>query len=167
MRLSISDKNTFNPHISLLLLLTVLTFSACDVTSSDDDEHEEEHADPWGIVLIMNSEEIAKQEDSTISYLDGDYLKIGAGEESNLVTVRFLDDDGDYIDPDLFEEGSSLGWDIGNEDEEILEIEQHEEDGVWGFHFAGVSTGETQVEFHLLHGGHSDFTSMKFEVHVE
>ncbi|MEX2601452.1 MAG: Ig-like domain-containing protein [Balneolaceae bacterium] len=150
-----------------LTALTLLLFiaTACDVTSSDDDH--EDHQDPWGIALFMDGAEIARQFSGTITYTDGDHLELHVGEESNLIRVRFLDEDGDTFEPqddDLF-----LAWDIDHEDH--LEVEQHESDGKWAFHLVGLSEGEADVIFHLMHGhgesAHPDFSSQPFEVHIE
>lgn len=153
------------------LLLSVTTFvialfsiTSCDVTSSDDHD---EHQDPWGIALFMDGTEIARQFSGDPTYTDGDHLELHAGEETSLIRVRFIDEDGDLFEPeddDLF-----LAWEIDHED--VLEIEQHEEDGKWAFHFVGLAEGEAHITFHLMHGqgesAHPDFSSREFEVHVE
>jgi len=165
MKAITSDTYSFSILFSFFLLASLLVVSACDVTSTEED-HDDDHADPWGLVLIKDGVEIAKQEPGgQITYIDDDFFELKVGEESSLITVRFLDEHGDRMDPDQLDNDSSLGWEVGNE--EVLQIEQHDEDGKWSFHFVGAGAGETHIVFHLLHGDHSDFTSREFEVHVE
>ncbi|MEX0680180.1 MAG: hypothetical protein WD097_02270 [Balneolales bacterium] len=154
--------NYFVSKFYVLFLLWAAThmITACDVISHNDHD---DHTEPWGMVLLVGGSEIAKQEDGNVTYAEGDYLEFYADQESDLVTVRFLDEDGDRFEPE--DEEYSLGWEIGNED--VLEIDQHEEDGKWNFHFVGVGSGETYVRFVLFHGDHSDFTSMDFEIQIE
>lgn len=147
-------------YLVLFLSLSVL-LSSCENSASAE---EEEHSDPFGVVLILNGVEIAKQENGVVSYAEGDHLELKVGEETNLITVRWIAEDGDRFVPDEAE-GYGLQWVIGNE--AVTEIEQHEEDGAWSFHIVGTGTGETDIRFELFHNDHSDFTSLPFEVHVE
>lgn len=146
---------------TLILGLSVL-FASCENSASA--EEEEEHSDPFGVALILNGVEIAKQENGVVSYAEGNHLELKLGEETNLVTVRWIAEDGDRFVPDEAE-GYGLQWVIG--DEAVTEVEQHEEDGAWSFHLVGTGIGETDIRFELFHNDHADFTSLPFEVHVE
>lgn len=146
--------------LTTFLVITLLSLQACDTTNSED----EEHPDPFGAALIMNGVEIAAQENGEITYNDGDHLELEVGEETNLIQVRWIDEDGERFTPDA-DDGYSLQWEV--DDESVLEVEQHEEDGPWSFHLVGVGEGETTVVFELYHNDHSDFTTSPFEVHVE
>lgn len=144
-----------------LLAISFFTLQACDTTNSE----EEEHSDPFGAALILNGVEVAAQENGVITYSEGDHLELEVGEETNLIQLRWIDEDGDRFTPDS-DEGYSLQWIVA--DESVLEVEQHEEDGPWSFHLVGVGAGETTVEFELVHNeDHADFTTLPFEVHVE
>ncbi|PWN07215.1 hypothetical protein DDZ15_05295 [Rhodohalobacter mucosus] len=138
-----------------------MLFASCENSASVE---EEEHSDPFGVALILNGVEIAKQENGVVSYAEGDHLELKVGEETNLITVRWIAEDGDRFVPDEAE-GYGLQWVIDNE--AVTEVEQHEEDGAWSFHLVGTGTGETEIRFELFHNDHSDFTSLPFEVHVE
>jgi len=153
-----------NSRILLLIftLATLLVFTSCDNPTSSDDH--DEHATPFGVALILNGVEIAVQENGEISYHDGDHIELEVGEETNLITIRWIAEDGDRFVPDT-EEGYSLNWIVDNED--VVEVEQHEEDGAWAFHLVGLSAGESDIQFQLFHNDHSDFTSSAFEAHVE
>lgn len=155
-------KNTISLYLFTILLTGSLILTGCDNPAGNDDDHE--HHEPFGVALIMNGVEIATQENGVVSYFEGDHLELEVGEETNLVSVRFINEDGERFIPDE-NDGYSLRWDIGNE--EVLEIEQHEEDGPWSFHLVGHGAGETTLNIILWHIDHADFTSMEFEVHVE
>lgn len=136
-------------------------FVSCDTTSVDDHET---HSDPFGVTMIMNGIEIATQEDGETTYQDGDHLEIELGQETNVIQVRWIAEDGERFTPDP-NDGYTLQWNIANED--VLEVEQHEEDGPWNFHLVGVGNGETTIALELWHYDHADFTSQPFDVHVE
>ena len=78
--------------------------------------------------------------------------------------MRFIDEDGDQFVPDA-DDGYALDWEIA--DESIAEVEQHEEDGPWAFHIAGLEEGQTTLVVKLNHNDHADFVSKDIEIHVE
>lgn len=154
--------NNYLPYILITFLFGSLLFTSCKNTTGSDDE--DKHSDPFGVALIMNGIEIAAQENGVVTYNEGDHLELEAGEETNLITIRWISEDGDRFVPDE-NEGYSLNWIVDNEN--ILEVAQHDEDGAWSFHLVGLSAGETTVQFELWHNDHPDFTSSEFDVHVE
>lgn len=113
--------------------------------------------------MIMNGVEIAKQENGVVTYNTGDHLELKTGEETNIINIRWISEDGDRFAPE--EDVYYLEWTI--DDENVLEVEQHEEDGRWAFHLKGVGAGESEIRFSLFHVDHADFTSLPFDVHVE
>ena len=149
--------------LSLLVVSALFVFAACDNPTSSDDDHDE-HSDPFGVALIMNGVEIAAQENGVVTYNEGNHMELGIGEETDLITIRWIAEDGDRFVPET-DEGYGLKWIVDNEN--VLEVEQHEEDGAWSFHLVGLSAGESEVNFQLWHNDHADFTSSPFEVHVE
>lgn len=152
--------NLLYSSLALLILSSVL-FQACDTTGSGDNH--DEHRDAWGIVLMMSGTEIARQFGEEVSYSDADQLEVIAGEETPLINVQFLDEDGDTFVPE--DDDYSLAWEI--EQQGVFDIEQHEEDGKWAFHIVGLNGGEAHIVFQLLHLDHTDFESLEFDVHVE
>lgn len=144
-----------------ILVLSLFAIQGCDTTSADDDH--EEHQEPWGVALFRGGTEIARQFAGETTYAEGDHLELKVGEETPLINLRFLDEDGETFVPD--EEDYFLGWEIEHQD--VLDIEQHSEDGKWAFHFVGLSAGKTHLVFQLWHDDHIDFVSEEFEVHVE
>jgi hypothetical protein len=147
--------------VVFVLFLSSIIVSCSNSVDSDDDH--EEHSEPFGVALILNGVEIAYQQDGTVNYESGDHIDIPAGEETDLMTIRFIAEDGDRFEPHA-DEGYSLDWLISNED--ALEVEQHEEDGAWQFHLVGKNVGSSEIQFSLMHNDHSDFTSSPFVVEV-
>ncbi len=89
-------------------------------------------------------------------------IEVSEGEETTLITIWFLADDGDLFQPDDPE--FSLNWkDI---DTAVANVEQHDEDGKWSFHIHGEAQGNTSVVFQLFHDGHSDFDTQPIPVTV-
>lgn len=142
-----------------IILSTALVISGCNPTGSD----EEVHSEPFGLVLLQSGVEVAKQQNGTVTYAGGSSIPVPLGDETPLITLRFLDEDGDSFIPE--DEEYSLLWAIENET--ILEVHTHEEDGKWAFHLEGAGAGSTAIRFSLMHDGHADFQSLPFSVTVE
>ncbi len=134
----------------LLTLFSTLLFTACsDNPAGDNEDH---HADPHGLELVHDGEVIFEYtlDDGVTEH---SHLHYHVGEEY-LFEVHFLDEEGDHIHAEDLGEEYSLGWDIENED--ILEIHQHDEDGRWNFHLEGIAEGASKVQFLLMHGADHD-----------
>lgn len=141
----------FSNSLKTTLLLTLfisLLLAACGNPAGSDDE---EHPHAEGAILLLNGEEVVRYSDGQVT----GSLEVDSGEETPLISIYFLDEEGERFLPE--ESGISLNWE--EIDTSIAEIQQHDEDGKWSFHLVGVSTGETEVEFHMWHDGedHSDF----------
>ena len=146
--------------LSFTILLFTLAGSlfftgAC---SSGDD-----HYSAIGVVLSVNGDMIAAQEQNTITYATGNSISVPEGASTETITVQFLADDGTPFTPER--SGYSLRHTIGNTD--ILNITHPVNDDEWSFRLMGNQAGSTTLQFHLWHGEHSDFTSMEFQVSVE
>ncbi|XWN35858.1 MAG: hypothetical protein ROO71_07805 [Balneola sp.] len=152
-------KNSFihAAKTALYLLLVTGLFAACsNSTGSDDDDH----SDPEGFRLKLNGQTVVEQlPDATVT---GGF-ELEPGQETALITIFFLDHDGDEFQPD--EPEFSLGAEF--EDEGIAEFEQHAEDGKWSFHIHAEAEGITEMTLMLMHNGHSDFNTQGIHVHVE
>ncbi|SHE42302.1 hypothetical protein SAMN05443144_101265 [Fodinibius roseus] len=144
--------------VLLLTLFSALLITACgdNPAGGDDDEH----ADPHGLELVHNGQVILEytEGEGVTEHTQRHYL---VGEEY-LFEVHFLDEKGGHVhDEDLGEE-YSLGWDIENNN--VLAIEQHEEDGRWSFYLEGLEEGGSKVQFKLMHGDdHGDFQTFPVE----
>lgn len=145
---------------TLLVILTAIlfTFTACNNPASS--EEEEHHEEPVGAVLTMNGQEVARYDNEGVT----GGIEVNEGEETTLITIRFIADDGDLFQPDDPE--YSLRWkDI---DGAVANVEQHDEDGKWSFHIHGEAQGNTSVVFQLWHDPavHSDFDTEPIPVTV-
>ncbi|MEX0610008.1 MAG: hypothetical protein WD016_07385 [Balneolaceae bacterium] len=145
----------FKTFFTIVLLISVA--AACSNSASSEDDHDEDFD---GFRLKMNGTTIVEQlpEQS----LTGE-IELAPGEETDLITVYFLNHDGDEFQPQDNE--YSLGYEF--DDEGIVEFEQHAEDGRWSFHLHAEAKGVTDMHIKVMHGGHDDFTSSGIHVHVE
>ncbi len=142
---------------ALYLLLVTGMFAACsNSTGSDDDDHQ----DPEGFRLKLNGQTVVEQLPN--GTLTGEF-EMTPGEETALITIFFLDDDGDEFQPDEPEFSLGAVFDPTG----IAEFEQHAADGTWGFHIHAESEGITNLTLQLMHNGHSDFDTQEIHVHVE
>ena len=141
----------------LYTLLLTTTFIACSNSTSSDDDHD--HSSPEGIRLKVSGTTVVEQlPDETLT---GSF-ELDEGDETSLITVYFLDHDGDEFQPEDDEYSLNVAFD----DEGIVEFEQHAEDGKWSFHLHAEAEGMTDMTIQLFHNDHSDFDSQKIHVHV-
>ena len=139
----------------LALIASLVTLSACNNPASSEEEN---HEEPVGIVLKMNGQEIVRYDENGVT---GE-IEVAVGEETTLISLYFLAEDGDEFQPD--EPEYSLQWkDINTA---IADVEQHSEDGKWAFHIYGEAQGNTSVVFQLFHDDHSDFDTQPIPVVV-
>ncbi|MDZ7694580.1 MAG: hypothetical protein U5K69_26245 [Balneolaceae bacterium] len=141
--------------IIFLYAIAFATISCSNPASSDEDH--DEHTEPYGLELVMNGATI-------IEYFDGEvtgHLHVDEGGETSLITIEFLNEEREHIHAEDLDDEYSLGWNIENED--VLGVEQHDEDGKWSFHLVGKSAGESRIQFMLIHGDHADFETPAVE----
>ncbi len=141
---------------ALLVVLVSGLFVACSNSTSS----EEEHADASGFRLYMNGAVVVQQLPG--GTLTGEF-ELEPETETPLITIQFLDEDGDEFQPD--EPEFSLGATFSTDG--IAEFEQHAEDGTWSFHIHAEAEGITNMTLQLMHNGHSDFNTQAIHVHVE
>lgn len=143
---------------TLLVTLTAVLFTLTACSNPASSEEEEHHEEPVGAVLTMNGQEVARYDSEGVT----GGIEVNEGEETTLITIRFIADDGDLFQPDDPE--FNLQWkDI---DTAVANVEQHDEDGKWSFHIHGEAQGNTSVVFQLFHEGHSDFDTQPIPVTV-
>lgn len=121
---------------------------------SDDPVGLEEHEEAEGVELVLNGEVVAAYEDEAWTGA----LEVAEGEETAVMTVRFIDHDGEAIVP---EDGSYLEVEIG--DETVAEFVQ-DTPGEFSGRLLGVAAGNTHAVVRLMHGavgtGHPDFATV-------
>ena len=124
---------------------------------------EEEHGDGVeGVQLWLSGAMIASYDGDTQAWTGE--LEVDVGQETAHIDVRFVDHDGTEVEMD-----SDYYHEVDVEDEAIAEFEQ-DTPGEFGGHLHGVSEGETDVVFKLMHGavgsGHADFVTTAVHAHV-
>lgn len=150
-------KNKFSiPVLAIAGTLLLSLMAGCDGNPVDDDDHD--HAEVEGLALILNGVEIYRVLEGVVSCTPATCgVTVAEGQETALITVEFLDHDGDEIHADDLDDDFSLGHVIA--DASIAEFEQHAGDGKWSFHVHGEAAGQTRMQLQLLHVGHADFTT--------
>lgn len=137
----------------LVVLYAAAGLAACD--NPVDNDHEE-HAEAFGLRLVLGGEEVYRVHDLQTTCPQGFCgIEVAEGEASALIRVDFLDEDENIIDVADLDEDFSLGH-------EILEpaTAAFEQDGAWTFRIRGSQVGETKLRVMLMHlGEHEDFGS--------
>lgn len=150
-------------RISIVLLCAALAtvfISSC--SDNPVDKPSEAHVEAFGLVIYNSGAEIVRYQNGTVT---GEIEAI-EGEDTALLTVRFLDESGNVISSDkLAGNEHTLHWEIKNT--AIADVEQHNDDGKWNFHIEGKEVGQTTVKIILFHNDHADFTSKEIPIHVE
>lgn len=147
-----------------LLLTAVLALgaAACGDSTGPDDDHDDDHGEPAAVRLILGGQEIARADLETST---GE-IHVHPGEETGPITVEFLDDDEDVLDPDPEE----FYLEVEVDDDAVAGFEQ-ESPGAFVGHVDGHEAGRTVMRFKLMHGtvgaGHEDWVSADVDVHVE
>ncbi len=141
-------------------LLVPLVLTACGDATGVEDDHGE---GVEGVQIWLSGAMIASYDGDTSSWTDE--LEVDVGTETAHMDVRFVDHDGDEVTLD-----SDMYLEVDVEDESIAEFEQ-DTPGEFGGHLHGISVGETDVVFKLMHGsvgsGHADFVTAAVHAHVE
>ena len=151
---------TKNFPLSLFAILFTVGFVAS--CGTEDDHDHEEHSDPEGLALYVEEALVAKQENGTVTYTDGDdHLHLHM-DEAIPSEVFFLDDDGDEFHPE--EDHYSLGVEADPEGRITATFAGSIK---WGFTMQCNSEGAVDVTFKLLHDDHADFVSQDIEVICE
>ncbi len=152
--------NTF--RISLALLCAVLAAAFVSCSDNPADTPSGDHIEAFGLVIYNSGEEIVRYQNGVVT---GE-IEVAAGEDTPLLSVRFLDENGAIIGTDKVSGSEhSLKWAVGNTD--VAEVEHHDDDGKWNLHISGKQEGETTLKIILNHNDHADFTSKEIPVHVQ
>lgn len=143
----------------LFIFLIIILINSCE--EDDPIKPQEDHFEAIGVVLYESGIEIAR----ILRGETADTLIVEEGERTSHIDVKFFDEDENIIDPPESEE-QILDWEF--EDPAIAGIWQHEgEEGGFEIHLEGLSAGETNVEFFIVHEAHADYRSGKIPVRIE
>jgi hypothetical protein len=149
-----------NISMLILALSVLIILNSC----SDDINSPEDHFDPEGWVFIdgTGARFIQLFQGKFRSGSD-DEFKVPLGDDTDRLKIKFLDKNGVEIDPPTSED-YTLSWEI--KDDSKLKLEQHDGEE-WEFNLEGLKLGETEIQFHVYHDGHSDLRSGFIKVKVE
>jgi hypothetical protein len=150
---------SYRNSLAALAVAGMVGLGAC----SDDPVGLDDHGDEVeGVQLVLNGAVIAEFDGDTRTWTGE--LEVDAGVETAHIDVRFVDHDGDAVtlDADYYLEVDVV-------DETIAEFEQ-DTPGEFGGHLHGVTAGDTEAVFKLMHGavgsGHADFETTPVHIHV-
>ena len=157
---SLVKKLNYRNAVVALSMSAAVGLVAC---GDDPVSVEEEHGDGVeGVQLWLSGAMIASYDGDTQAWTGE--LEVDVGQETAHIDVRFVDHDGTEVEMD-----SDYSLEVDVEDEAIAEFEQ-DTPGEFGGHLHGVSEGETDVVFKLMHGavgsGHADFVTTAVHAHV-
>ena len=142
-----------------LLTAGILALSACESATEPEEDHAEEVE---GVILVLNGQQIASYDGHDGEW--SDELEVEPGEETDHISVRFVNHDMEAVqlDEDFYLE-------VEVEDESVAEFEQ-DTPGEFGGHLHGGAEGDTEIVFRLMHGavgsGHADFVTAPLHIHV-
>lgn len=141
----------------LAVLIPTFLFSCSNPVDSDD--HDDHHEEPVGFVLKLNGSNIVEQQAN--SNIEG-AISLSSGEETDLIQLYFISEDGDEFRPTEDEYSIQAVFDPTG----IVEFEQHDEDGKYAFHLHAEQAGSTNLQIKLMHGTHSDFSTQMIPISV-
>ncbi len=129
-------------HFNSVRMLTgtviVALVSACAETTEPD-----EHMEPHGLAISLGSTVLVEIDGQMVT----GSLTVRAGQETDDVQVRFLDQHGDRIPFDR----SEFYLEVTVADETVAWFEQHFP-GEFGGHFHGTTVGQTTLIFSVMRG---------------
>jgi hypothetical protein len=140
----------------------VLAFALFLLTGCSEDnpvEPEEVHFEAIGLYVISSG-------DTIVEYVGGEVtgkIEVLVGTQTALLSIRFLDEDGDIGVPVGSE--YDLSWNIA--DESVATVVSHEEElKDYQFHIEGKQIGSTSITVILNHNDHKDFESKAIDIQV-
>jgi hypothetical protein len=148
-----NSKQIFN----LITVLTALVILGAACSEDNPTPLNEDHFEAVGLKLRQNGVDIVTVANGQVS---GEIEAI-EGLTTTLISVRFIDEDGDEGIP----QGDEFGLNLNINDESIATIVQHAGED-WSFHVKGEAHGEASLTVSLLHGDHADFESPPIPIHV-
>lgn len=142
-------------NVFVLLMIASVSISCSNSASTE----EEVHQDAEGFVLKLNGDNIVEKYPN--QDLVNNFPEIAVNDETALIEVFFIDDDGNEFIPD--EPEVYLDFEVS--DSNIIEIEQHEGE-LWEFHVKGLQEGSAALTLLLMHDDHADFESPSISISV-
>lgn len=150
--------NSFSQRKLLLVIPLLMLLSACDRDSVDDHDHfvsvDRVEVYDW------SSGEIYAYWQSGMNSFETSAMPTLEVEEDLSLGVAFLDYRGN--EPDLGDEFILNAWTSAEDTGETINLDVRTDHVV----ISGLSAGTAHVIFDLVHGNHSDFTSVALPIEV-
>lgn len=155
-------------HLALLVPLLFLFFIGCSDNPVDsNDQPLCDHIDADGMIIEHDDDHNHDKDLEVIAHqwegnVTGE-IELEEGETLSEILISFLDADSTRIEVPEDCLDHSLGWTIA--DTNVVQATMHE-DSRWEIDLEPREHGETTIQFKIIHGDHSDFTSLHFDIHV-
>jgi hypothetical protein len=144
-----------------ILFLSLLFIISC---SDNNPTEPEDHFQPEGWVFINGASQRFMQIFQGKFSVGSDTLfTVPNGEDSDHISIKFLDGKKIEIEPPS-DKDKTLSWDI--KDTTMIGVHRHDGEE-WEFHLEGKKVGETEIQFYVMHNGHSDVRSGYIKVMVQ
>jgi hypothetical protein len=144
--------------LTLMIFASIFLYNGC--TKDDPIIPKEEHFKAIGMIFYTSGIKIA----SILRGVTSDTLEAEVGILSPGIDIKFYDENEQEINPPTG--GQTLAWELSAQG--IVEVWQHPgEEGGFEFHLRGLSDGNVEIEFFIMHEGHADFRSGKISVRVD
>lgn len=145
-----------------VILVAFIFVIGCDKDNPVNEDEHSDHAEAVGLVITQNDSEIVRYEEGVVTGA----IAVQAGEETGLLFVEFIAEDGDLFSPDS--DHHSLDWTVADQTvaQATLSETQDNDADAWKFSVAGLKAGETTIEIKILHEDHSDFVSLPIGIQV-
>lgn len=150
----------FKFTLFIVTALSILLFAGCSDDDNPVNEDDSHHLEANGVMLISGTDTLVVAATANEDDVVGE-IHLHEGEETDDITVRFLNDEGEWIEPEADDDDHALDIVIGNGD--IIEAHVHD----WEFHLDGLEEGETWIRVRVMHDDHADYVSPQLPVHVE
>ncbi|MCH8566731.1 MAG: hypothetical protein LAT67_00650 [Balneolales bacterium] len=145
-----------NKYLSIFFILSFsVVLAACNVGSHS-------HIDANGVVLMVDGEEIARQDGTTITYANGNNISMEVGETTGMISVMFIGDDNELFIP----EGSDYFMELRISNEDVVNIVAMDSQN-FRVELNGNAAGSSEVQFEIFHVDHSDYTSRPFSFLIQ
>jgi hypothetical protein len=147
-----------------ICLISILSLAILSSSCDDYSHSHSEHFAPEGWLFIdgSGSRFIQIFRGKFISGSSTEFLVPLDGNTDHL-KIKFLDKNEKEVEPPKSSE-YTLRWEIS--DNSIVDVERHG-NHEWEFHLKGLTEGTTTIQFHVMHGGHSDVRSGFINVRVQ
>ncbi len=144
-------------YVLSIVLMGLFILGCSDDSNPVNDDHNDEHFEAIGLFVINSGDTIAAYTGGEVS----GQIEATVGEETPLLSVKFLTEDGHTGVP----ESDEFGLKLEIADTALAGIEQHDGED-YAFHVIGKREGQTSIEISILHHDHPDFVSKPIPVMV-